>query len=100
MYKCEICKTTTSVQCWKPKIVNKQDDHKSDVPKLEEQETTKPKKVKGKRKKTAGLVVPPLKKSPAVAKQQSSLSMAKLSSMFQHVSSLKSATTKLNDFLK
>lgn len=95
MYKCEICNTTTCVQCWKPKKVNK-DDQKSDVRKEEEperQESNKPKKNKGKKKKTAGLIIPPAKKTQ---QQQTSLSMAKLSNMFQQ----SSKQTKLNDFLK
>lgn len=98
MYNCEICKTTTSVQCWKPKKVNKQDNHESSVTsgvrrKEEEQPPNKPKKNKGKKKKTAGLTIPPLKKT------QQSLSMSKLSNMLQ--SSSKSQTmSKLNQFLK
>ena len=103
MYKCEICKATSSVQCWKPKTVNKSDNQEliatAAIEEKQEKSTNKPKKNKKKKKKTAGLIIPPLKKTqqaPAVAQQ--ALSIAKLSSMLQ--SSKSPTMSKLNQFLK
>lgn len=104
MYDCEICKTTTSVQCWKPKKVNKQGSVTSAARRKEEEQkheasTNKPKKNKGKKKKTAGLIIPKkTQQAPSVAHHQQSLSMAKLSDIFQLQQS--QAPSKLNQFLK